>query len=50
MQAARPFHPFPGIRMNMFDLTARRARLGPDRLALEDLADGTRYTLSLIHI
>lgn len=30
--------------MNMFDLTARRARLGPDRLALEDLADGTRYT------
>ncbi len=30
--------------MNQFDLTARRARLGPDRLALEDLADGTRYT------
>ncbi|CAM4383914.1 AMP-binding protein [Kerstersia similis] len=30
--------------MNMFDLTARRARLNPDHLALEDLADGTRYT------
>lgn len=30
--------------MDMFDLTSRRARLGPDHLALEDLADGTRYT------
>lgn len=28
----------------MYDLTSRRARLSPDRLALEDLADGTRYT------
>ncbi|MGO3742955.1 AMP-binding protein [Kerstersia sp.] len=30
--------------MDMFDLTARRARLNPEHLALEDLADGTRYT------
>ncbi len=30
--------------MDMFDLTAHRARVTPDRLALEDLADGTRYT------
>jgi len=30
--------------MNQFDLTARRARLGHEDLALEDLADGTRYT------
>ncbi|MCK9511135.1 MAG: AMP-binding protein [Pigmentiphaga sp.] len=30
--------------MNMFDLIHRRARLSPHRLAVEDLADGTRYT------
>jgi len=30
--------------MNMYDLTSRRARLSPDRLAVEDLCDGTRYT------
>jgi len=28
----------------MYDLTHRRARLDPDRLAVEDLSDGTRYT------
>ncbi|MGE4336629.1 MAG: AMP-binding protein [Pigmentiphaga sp.] len=30
--------------MSMFDLIHRRARLSPDRLAVEDLTDGTRYT------
>ena len=30
--------------MTMFDLIHRRARLSPERLAVEDLADGTRYT------
>src|SRR3546814_16847987 len=30
--------------MEMFDLTARRARLSPNALALEDLGDGTTYT------
>lgn len=30
--------------MEMFDLLAHRARVTPDRLAVEDLDDGTRYT------
>ncbi len=30
--------------MQMFDLPAHRARVTPEKLALEDLADGTRYT------
>ena len=34
--------------MDMFDLTAHRARVTPDRLALEDLADGTRYTYAAL--
>ena len=34
--------------MEMFDLTAHRARVTPDRLALEDLADGTRYTYAAL--
>ncbi len=35
--------------MDMFDLTAHRARVTPDRLALEDLSDGTRYTYAALN-
>ncbi|MDN3518940.1 AMP-binding protein [Aquisalimonas lutea] len=35
--------------MDMFDLPAHRARVTPDRLAVEDLADGTRYTYAQLN-
>lgn len=35
--------------MDMFDLLAHRARVTPQRLALEDLDDGTRYSYSQLN-